>query len=38
MKSIRLSKFFSLFLTILLFSPVLMAAEGEGAAKKKTVI
>ena len=38
MKSIRLSKFFSLFLTMLLFAPVLMAAEGEGAAKKKTVL
>jgi len=38
MKSIRLSKFFSLFLSMLLFAPVLLAAEGEGAAKKKTVL
>ena len=38
MKSIRLSEFFSLFLSMLLFAPVLLAAEGEGAAKKKTVL
>ncbi|NBS14997.1 MAG: MotA/TolQ/ExbB proton channel family protein [Verrucomicrobia bacterium] len=38
MKLIQSSKFFSLFLFILLAAPVLLAAEGEGAAKKKTVL
>ena len=38
MKLIQSSKFFSLFLSILLAAPVLLAAEGEGAAKKKTVM
>jgi len=38
MKLIQPSKYFSLFISFLLLAPALMAADGEGAAKKKTVL
>ena len=38
MHVINSSKYFSLFFSFLLLAPVLMAAEGEAAAKKKTVL
>ena len=38
MKLTKLTKYFCPFLSLMLFAPVLLAAEGEGAAKKKTVL
>ncbi|NCY21587.1 MotA/TolQ/ExbB proton channel family protein [bacterium] len=38
MRFIKSSKYFTLFLSALLLAPALMAAEGEAAAKKKTVL
>ncbi|NBQ56186.1 MAG: MotA/TolQ/ExbB proton channel family protein [Verrucomicrobia bacterium] len=38
MKFIKASKYFTLFLSVLLLAPTLMAAEGEAVAKKKTIL